>query len=206
MFWKIYFVFITLLSIPLYLIGVLSISLELSRGFVHTYELTFLYRLIIDLVSIILLLISLFGLAWKKKIFLRMFWIIHFPLSALWNLSNAYFTYDGLFTIVITAIYLPTLLGAFVTLMPVIAREVFGGGPAMLGTLVGAAGLGGVVATAFLATRSSMSRLDRLTRIACGMAGFSLAAFSFTSTPTMWAVHHVASQAVLQEPAPDMRD
>ena len=113
MFWKIYFVFITLLSIPLYLIGVLSISLELSRGFVHTYELTFLYRLIIDLVSIILLLISLFGLAWKKKIFLRMFWIIHFPLSALWNLSNAYFTYDGLFTIVITAIYLPTLLGAF---------------------------------------------------------------------------------------------
>ena len=42
-----------------------------------------------------------------------MFWKIHFPFSVLWNLSNAYFTYDGLFTIVVTAIYLPTLLGAF---------------------------------------------------------------------------------------------
>jgi MFS family permease len=73
----------------------------------------------------------------------------------------------------------------YVTLMPVIAREVFGGGPAMLGTLVGAAGLGGVVATAFLATRANMSRLARLTRIACGTAGLSLAAFTFTNTPLL---------------------
>jgi len=73
----------------------------------------------------------------------------------------------------------------YVTLMPVIAREVFGGGPATLGALVGAAGLGGVVATAFLATRASLSRLDRLTRIGCAMAGLSLAAFSFTTTPLL---------------------
>jgi MFS family permease len=73
----------------------------------------------------------------------------------------------------------------YVTLMPVIAREVFGGGPTMLGTLVGAAGLGGVVATAFLATRASLVRLDRLTRIACGTAGLSLAGFSFTSAPLL---------------------
>ncbi len=71
----------------------------------------------------------------------------------------------------------------YVTLMPVIAREVFGGGPGMLGSLVGAAGLGGVAATAFLATRGSLSSLERLTRIACGTAGLSLAGFSFTTTP-----------------------
>lgn len=70
----------------------------------------------------------------------------------------------------------------YVTLMPVIAREVFGGGPATLGLLVGAAGLGGVAATGLLAARASVVRLDRWTRIACGTAGFSLAAFSFTST------------------------
>jgi MFS family permease len=73
----------------------------------------------------------------------------------------------------------------YVTLMPVIAREVFGGGPGMLGTLVGAAGLGGVTATAFLATRASLARLERITRIACGTAGLSLAAFSFTTTPVL---------------------
>lgn len=73
----------------------------------------------------------------------------------------------------------------YVTLMPAIAREVFGGGPAMLGALVGAAGLGGVVATAVLATRASLVRLDRWTRIACATAGISLAAFSFTTTPSL---------------------
>jgi MFS family permease len=73
----------------------------------------------------------------------------------------------------------------YVTLMPAIAREVFAGGPGMLGSLVGAAGLGGVVATAFLATRASLLRLERLTRFACGTAGLSLAAFSFTTTPAL---------------------
>ena len=104
MFWKIYFFLIMSLSIPLYLIGFFSIRL---------YHGVNPYHWAIDLVSFIFLLISLFGLAWKKKTLPRAFWVVHFPISALWNLGNAYFTYDGLFTIVITAIYLPTLIAAF---------------------------------------------------------------------------------------------
>jgi len=70
----------------------------------------------------------------------------------------------------------------YVTLMPAIARETFGAGPATLGVLVGAAGLGGVVATAWLATRSSLLELERSTRLACAIAGLCLAGFSFTTS------------------------
>ncbi len=66
----------------------------------------------------------------------------------------------------------------YVTLMPAVAREVFGGGPRTLGLLVGAAGLGGVTATAFLASRAGVRGLGRFSRTACGMAGASLLVFS----------------------------
>ena len=69
----------------------------------------------------------------------------------------------------------------YVTLMPAIARDVFGGGPGTLGLLVGCAGLGGIAATAVLATRTGIRGLERWTRIACAMAGLCLAAFSFTT-------------------------
>lgn len=69
----------------------------------------------------------------------------------------------------------------YVTLMPAFARDVFGGGPGTLGLLVGCAGLGGVAATAVLATRTGIEGLERWTRIACAMAGLCLAAFSFTA-------------------------
>jgi MFS family permease len=68
----------------------------------------------------------------------------------------------------------------YVTLMPAIARETFGGGPGTLGLLVGCAGLGGVAATAFLAARTGIAGLDGWTRAACICAGLCLAAFSFT--------------------------
>ncbi|MBX9963494.1 MAG: MFS transporter [Burkholderiales bacterium] len=69
----------------------------------------------------------------------------------------------------------------YVTLMPAIARDVFGGGPGTLGLLVGCAGLGGVTATALLATRTGIAGLERWTLAACAGAGLCLAAFSFTT-------------------------
>jgi len=69
----------------------------------------------------------------------------------------------------------------YVTLMPAIARNVFGGGPGTLGLLVGCAGLGGVAATALLATRTAIGGLERWTLAACTGAGLCLAAFSFTT-------------------------
>jgi hypothetical protein len=69
----------------------------------------------------------------------------------------------------------------YVTLMPAVARETFGGGPRTLGLLVGAAGLGGVAATAFLASRAGVAGLARFSRAACAAAGASLMAFSQVS-------------------------
>jgi MFS family permease len=69
----------------------------------------------------------------------------------------------------------------YVTLMPAIARDVFGGGPGTLGLLVGCAGLGGVTATALLATRTAVGGLEKWTLAACTGAGLCLAAFSFTT-------------------------
>lgn len=66
------------------------------------------------------------------------------------------------------------------TLMPVFARDVFGGGPNTLGWLLSAAGLGALLATGYLASRPSVRGLAGVmvrTSIACGA---SLALFACT--------------------------
>ena len=107
MFWKIYFGFITLISIPFYFMGSLPILLyygPLSRA---------AYEWEIDLISMIFTLMSLFGLAWKRRVILKQFWQVFFFISSVWNLGHACFTYDGTFTIVMTCIYLPSLLATY---------------------------------------------------------------------------------------------
>lgn len=71
-------------------------------------------------------------------------------------------------------------LSPYSTLMPIVAKEVFGGGPRTLGFLVGAAGLGGLAGTAFLATRRTTRALPRITAIACATAGVCMIAFSIS--------------------------
>ena len=97
MFWKSYFVFIVLISIPLYMSGASGESLEF----------------ITDLGFLVIQLIGIYGLAWEKKIFSRMFWRIYFPLCVAWNLGHAYFTFDGTITVVFTLMYSPLLLGTY---------------------------------------------------------------------------------------------
>ncbi|MBL8533022.1 MAG: MFS transporter [Betaproteobacteria bacterium] len=68
----------------------------------------------------------------------------------------------------------------YVALMPALVRESFDNSSETLGYLVGAAGLGGLVGTATLAAWRDMKSLPRLTASACGTAGSSLLAFSFS--------------------------
>jgi MFS family permease len=65
-------------------------------------------------------------------------------------------------------------------LMPIFAAEVFGGGASMLGILVGAAGLGGLCAVAYLTMRPRIQGLMRWAAIAPGMAGVALIAFAYS--------------------------
>jgi len=61
-------------------------------------------------------------------------------------------------------------------LMPVFARDIFGGGAHTLGFLIGCAGLGAVIGTVFLATRTGMQQLPRLVGLTAAVAGLALIA------------------------------
>ena len=95
--WKIYFFFIAILSVPLFLIGASGQSVELAT----------------DLGLFVVLMVGFFGLVWRKKIINNLFWKVFFPVCVIWNLGHAYYTFDGIVTIVLTAIYFPTLVALF---------------------------------------------------------------------------------------------
>ena len=63
----------------------------------------------------------------------------------------------------------------YTVLMPIFARDVFGGDAHTLGFLVGSAGLGAVVGTAFLATRPDVFELSKLVPFTAATAGIALA-------------------------------
>ena len=65
-------------------------------------------------------------------------------------------------------------------LMPIFAAEIFSGGASMLGFLVGAAGLGGLIAVAYLAARPRIQGLIRWAAIGPGLSGVALLAFTFS--------------------------
>jgi MFS family permease len=66
-------------------------------------------------------------------------------------------------------------------LMPIFAAEVFGGGPDMLGFLMGAAGLGGLVAIGLLAARRELRGMVRWVAAACFCAGAALTVFAYST-------------------------
>ncbi len=63
----------------------------------------------------------------------------------------------------------------YTVLMPIFARDVFGGDAQTLGFLVGSAGLGAVIGTAFLTTRPNVFELSRLVPFTSAAAGIALA-------------------------------
>ena len=70
-------------------------------------------------------------------------------------------------------------------LMPIFAAEVFAGGAAMLGFLVGAAGFGGIIGMGYLAARPQIRGLMRWAAIGPGIAGVALTIFTFSHNLTL---------------------
>lgn len=62
----------------------------------------------------------------------------------------------------------------YTVLMPIFARDVFGGDSHTLGFLVGGAGLGAVIGTAFLTTRPNVYGLSKLVPFTAAAAGIAL--------------------------------
>lgn len=76
------------------------------------------------------------------------------------------------------------LASPYVTLMPVLVREVFGGEAQLMGFLVGAAGVGAVSGTLFLASRPNVRGLIRILAWAAFAAGTALALVAWS--PGIW--------------------
>lgn len=84
---------------------------------------------------------------------------------------------------VILLLSLVSIMGiSFVVLMPVFAREVLRGGPHTFGFLMGAIGLGALIAALYLASKRSVLGLVRLIPLAAGVFGAGLIAFSLSRT------------------------
>jgi MFS family permease len=76
------------------------------------------------------------------------------------------------------------MLGALQTLLPVFVREVFAGGPRMLGLLSAASGFGALIAACYLAARKSVVGLGRRIIVAAAAVGAGMLVFA--TFPYVW--------------------
>ncbi len=103
-----------------------------------------------------------------------------------------------------------SLMGmSYVVLMPVFAKNILKGGPETLGFLMSSAGVGALIATFFLASRTSVVRMGYILPAASAVFAVGIAGFSFSSNVWMSALfmvlagfgfmtHMAASNIVLQ--------
>ena len=70
-------------------------------------------------------------------------------------------------------------ISPYSSLMPVYAKDIYGGGPHTLGYLLSAAGVGALASTAYLASRATVRGLGRVIMYAAATSGAALAAFAY---------------------------
>ena len=70
-------------------------------------------------------------------------------------------------------------ISPYSSLMPVYAKDIYGGGPNALGYLLSAAGLGALASTLHLAHRATVRGLGRVIMFAVATSGIALAAFAY---------------------------
>ena len=81
----------------------------------------------------------------------------------------------------LTLVAISSVMGMpYMVLMPVMAKEVLGGGPSTLGLLMTSVGVGALAAGVYLASRTSVRGLSRVILTGTVLFGAGLAGFSFT--------------------------
>ena len=73
-------------------------------------------------------------------------------------------------------------IGTYSTLMPVFAKDVFGGGARTLGILLSSAGTGALLSALYLASRHTTQGLDRVILVAGACAALAMLAFAHASS------------------------
>jgi MFS family permease len=84
-------------------------------------------------------------------------------------------------TVAVTSI----CVSPFMTFMPVYAKDIYSGGPDLLGTLLGASGSGALAASLYLANRKSLVGLGNRIILACLVGGSASAAFAYNHLLTL---------------------
>lgn len=87
--------------------------------------------------------------------------------------------------LVITVAITSICVSPFMTFMPVYAKDIFNGGPDLLGTLLGASGAGALAAALYLANRKSVDGLGNRIILACLVGGVASAAFAYNRLLTI---------------------
>ena len=84
------------------------------------------------------------------------------------------------------------------SLMPVYAKDIYGGGPEILGFLLAAAGAGALASTVYLAGRATIRGLGRVIATGAMASGIALAAFAYLSfLPLALALMFVVGSGVV---------
>ncbi|MDH5246057.1 MAG: MFS transporter [Betaproteobacteria bacterium] len=84
------------------------------------------------------------------------------------------------------------------SLMPVYAKDIYGGGPEILGFLLAAAGAGALASTVYLAGRATIRGLGRVIAIGATASGLALSAFAYLSfLPLALALMFVVGSGVV---------
>ena len=81
--------------------------------------------------------------------------------------------------LLVTVAALAWTISPYSSLMPVYAKDIYGGGPNTLGYLLSAAGLGALASTLHLAHRATVRGLGRVIMFAVATSGVALAAFAY---------------------------
>lgn len=87
--------------------------------------------------------------------------------------------------LVITVSLASFCISPFMTFMPVYAKDIFHGGPDMLGTLMSASGFGALLAALYLARRKSVAGLGNFIVGGCFLSGIAAIAFSYNQLLTL---------------------
>jgi MFS family permease len=87
--------------------------------------------------------------------------------------------------LVVTVAISSICVSPFMTFMPVYAKDIFHGGPDLLGTLLGTSGSGALAASLYLANRKSLHGLGNRIVFACLIGGLASAAFAYNIFMTL---------------------
>jgi MFS family permease len=105
--------------------------------------------------------------------------------GSLWEALQYLLQFSPARWLVTTVAVCSICIAPFLTFMPVYAKDIFHGGPDLLGTLLGASGGGALAASLYLANRKSVVGLGNRIILACLAGGVASAAFAYNPLMTV---------------------